>query len=170
MSLEAALAELNKSIQTLIDIEQQKLSSIAKLGEKAGVEKKEKVSKKDDAEDAEEAPAPKSKKTEEKPAKTEKKASVDKKSAKSEITDKDIRKAFGDFMNFGDEEDPDDVEVRDEREDFVLAMFDHLGVKTAIAIEQEDRKAALYWLDRKAKGKKVDFEVHLPPQDEEDEE
>lgn len=169
MSLEAAIAELNENIKSLIDIEKQKLSAVNSIGEK--------VSKKSTATEED---APKSEKKKSKPveqddeeeevtskksksAKEEKSAKTSKKGGK-EISDKDLRKQIADFMDAAEDDDE-----ADDREDFLVKALKELGANRAPDVEQKDRATLLYWIARKASGKKVDFDVHLPPQDEDDE-
>jgi len=134
MSLEQAIADLTKAIKentdTLLSSMEQRKAVMDKL------------------------PGAASKKPAE--VKTEKvkdeKAEKPKKSTK-EITDGEIRKAFGAFLA---DEDLDDDQV-DERKDFVEALCAEFGVKKAVEIPQENREQALEWLAQKAKGKKVSF-------------
>jgi hypothetical protein len=60
----------------------------------------------------------------------------------------EVRAAFGEFMNVEDEE------LRAKRKDFVLDMFDHLEVKKAVEIVEEQRAQAIEWLKMRLGGAK----------------
>lgn len=168
MSLETAIAELNENIKSLIDIEKQKLSAVNSIGEKVSKKStaseedapksEKKKSKAPEPEDDEEAPAKKSKSVK------EEKSSKESKPTGKEISDKDLRKQIAEFMDAAEDDDE-----ADEREEFLVAALNELGAKRAPDVEQKDRAKLLYWVARKASGKKVDFDIHLPPQDEDDE-
>lgn len=70
---------------------------------------------------------------------------------KDEITDDDLRAAFGAFM------DVEDEKTRDDRKEFVLDMFDVLKVQSSIAIDQRDRADAIRYLDEELDGKFTKF-------------
>lgn len=141
MSLEAAIAELNKNLQVNNELLKKSLEGRAEILERA-----EKLTGKTAKADAEVKPSKSAKPAE----KAEKSAA---KPAKGKApSEADVRKAFGEFMSVEDEDD------REKRKEFVVAILDHLGVNKATEIAEGDRKKAIDWLAQKEDGKKVRFD------------
>lgn len=136
MSLEAAIADLTKEVKRNNELLEKNIE-----GRNALAAKVEKTSKPEKAEKAEPAPA----------KKTESKDKAEKSSKSKEIDDKQLRKAFGEFM------DVESEKVRDKRKAFVAALLNEFGADTVVEIEAEDRARALKLLEKKLAGEDVKF-------------
>lgn len=175
MSLEAAIAKLQESVEKNNELLEQVLSGrdevLKKKAEKPAASKA-KAAKETDSDDEEEAPAKKTRAKKKAPAKKApaKKSSKSKKKAPGTA---DVRKAFGGFMSVEDEDE------REERKAFVIDMLAHFDVKKATEIEEDDRQKAIDfvenesvfegWQDATEKNKTFDFDSALSDEDGDDE-
>lgn len=115
---------------------------------------------------ASEEETPKAKKTKEAPKKAAEPAAkkTTKPTLKSKVSTGELLTAFGDWFNSAEGK-----EARVEMKKFASAVLDELGVSTLAEIESADAPKALFWLEQKKAGQKVDFNADLDEADEDDE-
>lgn len=104
-------------------------------------------------------PKPKAKESEPAAKKTEAKIELKKK-----VSIDELLKAYGGWFN-----STDDKAIRKEMKAFAVAVLEELGAAQLNEVSAEDAPKALYWLELKKAGKKVDFNAELDDDGDEDE-